>query len=60
MTMLRLKALASAVAVLAIVAIVCAYLFFFPYPGSNAGFGPEWTCIPQIKGGPICTKRVGG
>ena len=25
----------------------------------NAGFGPEWECTPQAKGGPTCIKKIG-
>lgn len=27
--------------------------------GGTPGFGPEWSCVQQVKGGPICVKRAG-
>jgi hypothetical protein len=26
---------------------------------ANAGFGPDWECTPQAKGGPTCIKKPG-
>jgi hypothetical protein len=25
---------------------------------ANFGFGPEWDCLPQAKGDPVCMKRT--
>lgn len=27
---------------------------------SNFGFGPEWDCVKQARGDPICVKRIAG
>ena len=46
---------------LVLVGLVGASVVFFgvPFRSSNAGFGPEWDCTPQAKGGPTCIKKVG-
>jgi len=38
-----------------------AAFIFLPSPlrNLNAGFGPEWECTPQAKGGPTCIKKIG-
>ena len=38
-----------------------AAFIFLPSPLRNfyAGFGPEWECTAQAKGGPTCIKKVG-
>jgi len=47
--------------VVVLVGLVGASVVFFgvPYLSPNAGFGPEWDCTAQAKGGPTCIKKVG-
>ncbi len=26
---------------------------------AQAGFGPDWDCVAQAKGDPVCIRRVG-
>ena len=44
-----------------LLAVVGAAFIFVPSPMRNffAGFGPEWECTPQARGGPICEKKIG-
>jgi len=43
-----------------VVALGVAFVFLpSPWRGFNAGFGPEWDCTAQAKGGPTCIKKTG-
>jgi hypothetical protein len=45
------------VAVLGIFAAVVIYATDIHYRNANAGFGPDWQCIPQSQGDPVCIKK---
>ena len=32
------------------------YLSTFPRTPHNYGFGPEWKCVPAMRGHPTCVK----
>jgi hypothetical protein len=49
-------------AVLVFVSIFAFVVIYFPdlqRRKAIAGFGPEWDCIAQPKGDPICIKKPG-
>jgi hypothetical protein len=38
------------------------FVIYFPnyqQQRANAGFGPDWDCVVQAKGDPVCTKKPG-
>jgi hypothetical protein len=46
--------------VIALVVIVCAFavvVMRFPGYWADAGFGPEWKCVAQVEGDPVCVKK---
>jgi hypothetical protein len=45
------------VAFLGIFAAVVIYAPDIHYRNANAGFGPDWQCIPQGQGDPVCIKK---
>lgn len=52
------------VAIVAIVAFVLIGVCVCVFPNlqqqrANAGFGPDWDCVVQAKGDPVCTKKPG-
>jgi hypothetical protein len=46
-------------AIVIVLALVAIYLPNLRQQRANAGFGPDWDCIPQAKGDPVCTRRSG-
>jgi hypothetical protein len=48
--------------VLVLLVVVGAAFILLPSPLRNfyAGFGPEWECTAQAKGGPTCIKKIDG
>jgi hypothetical protein len=51
--------LAATIIAIAIFATVMIYYPFAQQQNAGAGFGPEWDCTPQAKGGPTCIKKIG-
>jgi hypothetical protein len=51
--------LSLAVAIVIIFALVMIYFPTLQQQGANAGFGPDWDCVVQAKGDPVCTKKLG-
>jgi hypothetical protein len=47
------------VVIVAIFALVMIYFPNFQQRWTNAGFGPDWDCVAQAKGDPVCTKKPG-
>jgi hypothetical protein len=47
------------VVILAIFALVMIYFPNLQQQRANAGFGPEWDCVVQAKGDPVCTRKPG-
>jgi hypothetical protein len=51
--------------VLTTVLIICAFAFLMIYfpdfqqRSASSGFGPDWDCTAQPKGGPVCVKKPG-
>jgi hypothetical protein len=51
--------------VLALVIIVCVFasvVIYFPdiqQRKASAGFGPDWDCVTQARGDPVCVKKPG-
>jgi hypothetical protein len=51
--------------VFALVVILTAFAVFVAYfpdyqqRRANAGFGPDWDCVAQPKGDPVCIKKPG-
>ena len=46
----------------AIVIVFALVMIHFPnlqQQRANAGFGPDWDCVVQPKGDPVCTKKLG-
>jgi hypothetical protein len=49
--------------VLALVIIVCVFAFVviylpdFQQRRASAGFGPDWDCVAQARGDPVCVKK---
>lgn len=52
-------AMCLAVAIVAVFALVMIYFPSFQQRRANAGFGPDWDCVVQAKGDPVCTKKLG-
>jgi hypothetical protein len=50
--------LAAAIAIIAVFAAVMIAFPFAQQQNAGAGFGPEWDCTPQPRGGPTCIKKV--
>lgn len=48
----------AAVVVAIVLTLAVIYLPSLWQPNANAGFGPEWDCVPT-KGGPVCVKKIG-
>lgn len=49
-------------AVVIVVTIFAFLMIYFPdfqQRNASAGFGPDWECTAQPKGGPVCTKKPG-
>jgi hypothetical protein len=40
-------------------AVLVMYFPDFQQRRANAGFGPDWNCIAQPKGDPVCIKKPG-
>jgi hypothetical protein len=45
--------------ILSVFAVFVVYLPDFQQRTANAGFGPDWDCVVQAKGDPVCTKKPG-
>ena len=44
----------------AIVVVFALVMIYFPnlqQQRANAGFGPDWDCVVQAKGDPVCTRK---
>jgi hypothetical protein len=46
--------------VVGVFAVIMTYVPDIQQRGANAGFGPDWDCTVQPKGGPTCIKKPGG
>jgi hypothetical protein len=49
-------------ALVVILIAFAAFVMYFPdfqQRRANAGFGPDWDCVAQAKGDPVCTKKPG-
>lgn len=46
--------------VVGVFAVIMIYVPDIQQRGANAGFGPDWDCTVQPKGGPTCIKKPGG
>jgi predicted PurR-regulated permease PerM len=47
---------------LIIVCVFAVVVVYFPdiqQRRANAGFGPDWNCVAQPKGDPVCVKKPG-
>jgi predicted PurR-regulated permease PerM len=47
---------------LIIVCVFAVVVVYFPdiqQRRANAGFGPDWNCVVQPKGDPVCVKKPG-
>jgi len=52
--------LGTLLALLIIVGVLAILAVYLPnFLQQNSGFGPDWDCTPQAKGGPICIKKPG-
>lgn len=40
-------------------AVVMIYLPNLQQRRANAGFGPDWDCVTQARGDPVCIKKTG-
>jgi hypothetical protein len=49
----------AAVIVVTIFAFLMMYFPDFQQRRANAGFGPDWDCVVQPKGDPVCVKKPG-
>jgi hypothetical protein len=47
----------AAVAIAIVLTLAVIYLPNLWQQNANAGFGPEWDCVPS-KGGPVCVKKI--
>jgi hypothetical protein len=47
------------VAIIIVFALVVIYLPDLQQQRANAGFGPDWNCVPQAKGDPVCIRKPG-
>ena len=45
--------------IVSILALVAVYLPDVQQRAAHAGFGPDWDCTAQPKGGPVCIKKPG-
>jgi hypothetical protein len=60
----RNSILSTVFGLLAILGVLFFVMLYFPFPGNQqsgvrAGFGPDWSCAPQVQGDPICIKKPG-
>jgi len=57
------KGIVGAMVALAVILLVFAvFVIYFPnyqQQRANAGFGPDWDCVVQARGDPVCTKKLG-
>jgi hypothetical protein len=55
------KTLLLVVLIVGGLAVTLVYYPIFPLPrlNPNAGFGPDWDCTAQVKGDPVCIKKLG-
>jgi len=52
--------LGTLLALLVIINVLALLAVYLPnFLQQNAGFGPDWDCTPQAKGGPGCIKKPG-
>jgi hypothetical protein len=49
----------AAVIVVTIFAFLMVYFPDFQQRRASAGFGPDWDCVAQPKGDPVCVKKPG-
>jgi len=52
----------TVLALIVILSVFAALVLYFPdfqQRWANAGFGPDWDCVVQAKGDPVCTKKPG-
>jgi hypothetical protein len=54
-----LRLIGILVIIVAAFAAVMIYLPNLQQQRANAGFGPDWNCVVQAKGDPVCTKKPG-
>jgi hypothetical protein len=47
------------VVILSVFAVFVVYFPDYQQRRANAGFGPDWDCVVQAKGDPVCTKKPG-
>jgi len=47
------------VAIVIVFALVMIYFPNLQQQRANAGFGPDWDCVVQAKGDPVCTRKPG-
>jgi hypothetical protein len=52
-------AVSLAAAIVIVLALVAIYLPNLRQQRANAGFGPDWDCVVQAKGDPVCTRTLG-
>ncbi|WP_167558635.1 hypothetical protein [Bradyrhizobium canariense] len=45
--------------IVCIFAVVVIYLPDFQQRKASAGFGPDWDCVAQARGDPVCIKKPG-
>ena len=57
------KGIVGAMVALAVILLVFAvFVIYFPnyqQQRANAGFGPDWDCVVQARGDPVCNKKLG-
>ena len=46
-------------AIVVVFALVIIYLPNLQQQRANAGFGPDWDCVVQARGDPVCTGKPG-
>ena len=46
-------------AIVIVFALVMIYLPDLQQQRANAGFGPDWDCVVQARGDPVCTRKTG-
>jgi hypothetical protein len=54
-----LRALGMLALFIAAFAAITIYLPDLQRQRARAGFGPDWDCVAQAKGDPVCIRRVG-
>jgi hypothetical protein len=54
-----LGALLALLIIVSALALLNIYLPNFLQQNANSGFGPDWDCTAQAKGGPVCIKKPG-